>query len=213
MNRSKGSLIFTVLVLALALSSLASATTITNFTWSLSSSDPTQLGRLSRNAIPQDWTGGEPYPGVINPTTSYHYRTVTIPWYLFVYDSGDFAKYVQIEVDSTAATTFASAYLNSYDSTNLALNWLGDPGTSGDSFPNDTLFFQVLLGNPGDSLVIVMNESTINGGLNLPMTVNVEAFTDTMYTDPAGAPVPEPASMVLLGSGLVAPWLRKRFKK
>ena len=46
---------------------------------SLVAADPTQLGRLSRNAIPQDWANTETYPGAINGATSYRYRTYTVP--------------------------------------------------------------------------------------------------------------------------------------
>jgi hypothetical protein len=209
---------FTLVVLALAFSSLVSATTITTFTGTVLSTDPTQLGRLSRNAIPQDWSGGEAYPGVINTGVSYHYSVYDIPAALFSFDSGDFAGYVQIDVDYPSGNTFVSAYANSYDPSNKQTNWLGDTGFSGNPFPGSPNFFQVLL-NPGQDLILVINETTGAAGIGLgdQLGITVEGFTDSMYTDPNGnqgtSAVPEPASMVLLGTGVVVPWLRKKFKK
>lgn len=216
MNRSKLSLMLTLVVLALAFSSLVSATTITTFTATVTSGDSTQLGRLSRNGQPQDWSGVEPFPGVINTGTSYHYHVYDIPAALFSFDSGDFAGYVQISVDSNSGNTFASAYSNSYDPTSKQTNWLGDAGTSGNFFGNP-LFFQVLL-TPGQDLMLVINETNA-AGIGDQLGILIEGFTDSEYTDPRGtnvpttSPVPEPASMVLLGTGVVAPWLRKKFKK
>lgn len=221
MNRSKLTLMFTLVVLALAFSSLVSATTITMFTGTVLSTDPTQLGRLSRGGIPQDWSGTEAYPGVFGAGNSYHYHVYDIPAALFSFDSGDFAGYVQIDVDYPSGNTFVSAYANSYDPTNKQSNWLGDNGFSGNPFPGDPSFFQVLL-NPGQDLILVINETTAaassGGGLGDQLGIQVEGFTDSMYTDPRGtnvptSAVPEPASMFLLGSGIVAPWLRKKFKK
>ena len=65
--------------LLLALGGTASATTLLDTTTALTVSDPTQLGRLTRNGIPQDSVHTEAFPGVFNPTITYHYRTFTIP--------------------------------------------------------------------------------------------------------------------------------------
>jgi len=214
MNRSKVSWFFTLTVLALAFSSLASATTITSFNVSLISGDPTQSGRLSRNGVPQDWSGGEPYPGEINPTTLYRYKTFLISSASFDFGTGQFAGYVQIDVDSVPANTFTSAYLNSYNAASKSTNWLGDEGFSGNAFGTDPNFFQVLL-NPGDDLVIVVNQTgTGTVGLNEGVTITVEGFVDSEFTDPTRAPqVPEPASMILLSTGVAARWLRRKFAK
>ena len=64
--------------LALLMLGAAQATQLYTGTMTLSSGDPIQAGRLSRNGIPQDWSGGEPYPGEINPGTSYHYQTLDL---------------------------------------------------------------------------------------------------------------------------------------
>ena len=141
---------------------------------------------------------------MINSATSYHYLTLDLD--LDALEAGyDFGGYIQIDFDSTALTTFLSAYLDSYDPSDLATNWLGDPGTSGNYFGVDPLFFQVIVGS-GHDLVLVLNETTPNGGLNLPGDVTVEAFTDTEYSDliPANNQVPEPATWALLVSGLAS---------
>jgi hypothetical protein len=110
-----------------------------------------------------------------------------------------YGGYIQIDFDSPALTTFLTAYLNSYNPLNLGTNYLGDAGFSGNPFPGDPLFFQVFV-PAGNHLVLVLNESLTNGGLNLPGGLLVEAFADTEFTDLAA--VPEPGTWALLFSGM-----------
>jgi hypothetical protein len=115
-----------------------------------------------------------------------------------------YGGFIQIDFDSTATTTFLSAYLDAYSPSNKATNWLGDAGTSGNSFGVDPLFFQVVVPS-GHDLVLVFNETTTNAGLNLPGVVTVEAFADTLFTDlsPLSPPsVPEPNTLSLLMCGV-----------
>jgi hypothetical protein len=113
-----------------------------------------------------------------------------------------YGAYIQISFDSTAATTFLSAYMNSYSPPDLTSNYLGDPGFSGNFFGVDPVFFQVIVPST-NHLMLVLNESAPNGGINLPGSVLVEAFVDTEFTDlPVSAPVPEPGTWALLACGM-----------
>lgn len=191
---------FSILCLlgSLVFSANAYAEVIDMFSSALTTVDPTQLGRLSRNAIAQDWVGTEPYPGVINTTTTYHYATYT-------YTPTDLldAPYIQIDIDSTSANTFFSAYAGSYDPLDPSAGWLGDEGASGNFFGVDTTFFQIIL-PVGENLVIVANNTAgANVGVGDNYTITVEAFADTEFTDPNPiATTPEPSTLVLLGTGL-----------
>src|ERR1700693_4010255 len=80
-------------------------------TISLNSGDTTQLGRLNRNGIPSDWSVSKAYPGLVNPTTSYHYRTFTVM---------PVGSFVQVSIDEPAGVLFASAYFSSYNASSLS---------------------------------------------------------------------------------------------
>lgn len=185
---------------SLVLACSAQATVIFTGTLNIAPTDPVQLGRLSRNNVPQDWSGSEAFPGFINTTTSYRYTTLTLN--LSALQSGfvSYGQFLQINFDSPSPNTFLAAYLNTYSPTGASTTWLGDPGNSGNPFGNPS-FFQVIV-PAGSQLVLVLNETTTNAGINFPGTVLVEAFTDTLYTNLV--PVPEPAGWALMLAGLLA---------
>ncbi len=176
---------------------------------SLLTTDSTQLGRLSRNNIPQTWTGAEPFPGTVNPGSTYFYRT-------YDYSSGLFtgAPYVEITTfePNNTFVYFFSAYAGSYDPTNKALNWLGDAGFSGNYQNNTGGDFQVILPGNTDLILVVNTTLAARGGTGTPFQFTVDAYADTSYNDPT--PIPEPSTFLTLGTGLlaVAGAARRKFK-
>ncbi len=184
-----------------SLTGLAEATTLLDTSIQIGANTPMQLGRLSRSGVPSDWSSSKVFPGVINTTTPYHYATFDLD--IAALESGySYSPYLQITFDSTSATTFLSAYLGAYDPTNLATHYLGDEGSSGNAFGTDPSTFQLVVPS-SPHLILVLNESSTNGGLNMPGGLLIEAFADTEYTDLAvAAPVPEPATWAFLAGGL-----------
>jgi hypothetical protein len=183
-----------VLLGALLLVSVAQADTLTTFTTSISGSDPTQLGRISRNGVPSDWSGLKVFPGIINPSTVYNYHTYSV-------NSG-VTPFIFITMDSVPGNTFASAYFPSYNPTNvgpnngLDVNYLGDAGSSGNYFGTNPISFEVYVPVHSNFLVVVNTSS--NAGLGQPFTITVQGFLDDQFTS-----TPEPGSLVLLGSGVL----------
>jgi len=173
---------------------MANATVLLDTTSQVTAADPTQQGRLSRNGLPQDWSGGEAFSGVINPGVTYHYTTITL--------HSPAAQFLQITADYLSGNIFASAYLGSYNpAAGLNVNWLGDAGFSGNFFGADPLFFQVVV-PPLSDLVLVINETTGPAGLGLlqPFRLLVEGFIDTEFTD---IPVPTPGTVSLFAIALL----------
>jgi hypothetical protein len=185
-------LFFTAVFAAAAVNSASAIVLFDSGVTALTAGDPTQVGRLSRNGLPQDWTGSEAFPGVINVTTTYQYQTFDVP----VTD----APFIQITMDSLSANTFASAYLDSYTPANLLTNWLGDAGSSGNFFGTDPVFFQVFV-PVGHDLIVVVNQTATGAGIGDPFSILVEGFVDTEFTDPIASAVPEPSTwaMMILG--------------
>jgi MYXO-CTERM domain-containing protein len=211
------------LLLALALGATAHAQVVLDVTSALTTSDPTQLGRLSRNGVTQDWSGSEgAFPGIINSTTAYRYHT-------YVVDSAtmDLGPFAQIIFDSTSANTFVSAYYTSYVPNSVVggnlgfdLHWLGDGGASGNFFGNDPRFFQVIVPT-GASLVVVVNTTAAsNVGVGDGFHLTVESYSSTDYdpartasVNPPLTAVPEPSTYGIAGAALLAGlvfWRRQR---
>lgn len=183
-------------LLALGLAGALQAATIYSGTLTLSASDPTQLGRMTRDGVASDWSFQKSFPDVFNAGVNHHYQTLTLDLDLLQAGFSGKGDYYQISIDSTVTTTFLSAYLDVYDPNNQALNYLGDAGSSGNYFGIDPRYFQIMA-PLGHDLVLVFNESAFNVGLGFAANILVEAFLDSNYTDLVEATVPEPASTLL----------------
>jgi PEP-CTERM motif len=211
------SLTATVAHAGIVLSPSPSDPSVTLATLTLSASDPTQHGRLSRNAIPQDFAGDEAFPGVINPTNVLHYA-------VFSLNVGN-TPFIDIEVDGASTSTFVSAYQSAYNVISPSFTWLGDPGTSGDFFgPGTTPLFFDVVAQANSTLVIVLNETLVNGGLGSAngVTLTIQGFTDSEFDGAVdltqflvASPqlvVPEPSTLALLVLPVVAFGVSRRRK-
>jgi hypothetical protein len=167
-----------LLVILLLASGSARAQCIFEVTGALTLTDAVQHGRLSRNGIPQDWSEGEHYPGVVNATIAYHYRAYQV--------TVRNTPFVQISVDSLSPNTFVSAYDTSYKpEVGFDTNWLGDAGFSGNFPAPNPIFFQVRVPQNHDLLVVVNNTGGANAGVGDPFQLMVEGFADSQFTERA----------------------------
>lgn len=200
-----------LLAAGLLAGTVAQATLIYDVTGSLTASDPTQSGRMTRNGVASDWSSSKAYPGLFNAGIQHHYQTFLLDLDALEAGYETFGKYFQINVDSESTNTFVSVYLNSYDPNNQALNYLGDAGSSGNVFGN-ARFFQVIA-ESGNDLVLVFNETTANAGLNQGARIYVEAFTDTEFTDLVERVVPVAGSLPLALLALSMAGLGRRARR
>ncbi|HET7080839.1 MAG TPA: S-layer homology domain-containing protein [Chloroflexia bacterium] len=96
------------------------------FTGSLTASDPVHANSITRTFAPSECDFPKSFPGVTTGN-SYHYDTYTF------YNPSNSPQCVTIQVNSACnyynnTRIFSAAYLNSFDPTNLATNYLGDLG-------------------------------------------------------------------------------------
>jgi hypothetical protein len=188
--------------LGLVFLATAKADTLAAFSTSVTSADSTQLGRNSRSGVPQDWSGTESYTGIVNTTTTYFYKTFAFNASLFA--GGGYLDISTFEPLNTSVY-FLTAYSGSYNPSNPGMNWLGDTGFSGNYQTNDGGDFQVIL--PGNQNLVLLLNTTGGGtaGLNTPISIRVDNYSDSMYSDPVAVGVaPEPSTFVMIGTGLLS---------
>ena len=147
------------------------------FTGDIDGSDPTMNPRLNRNGI-ESTCSGKAFPGTFSEAVGYE---------TFAFFNAGPEECVTVSFLGTT-TNFVSAYGNTFDPTNLALNYLGDPG--GSTF--NLLSFSFLA--PADSpfLVVVNSVRGTTGG----------DFSFTVSGDTISTAAPEPATLSLLAFGV-----------
>ena len=77
---------------------------------SLNTSSPTELGRISRDGVPSDWSSQKAFPGTLNAATAYRYQLATISFA----PNATQDVYYQISIDDPSAVMFGAAYLDSF---------------------------------------------------------------------------------------------------
>src|SRR5262249_20150370 len=96
-----------LLLLGTSILAAAHATTLLDVTTTITANGgATQLGRLTRLAIPQDWSGTEMFPGVLETTTVFSYTAFSVP-------VGSL-PFIQIDVTDASTNLFFSAYDTAY---------------------------------------------------------------------------------------------------
>src|SRR3954469_5696262 len=125
---------------------------------SLAAGDPTLTTRLFRADPPSTCAAPHAYPGP-SGTGPFYYDTYTYP-----NTGGQTCITIVVDAMTCIGTPFiyASAYMNSFDPTNLQTNYLGDIGASPDATTSPKAFSVTL--PAGASLVVVVNAVTAGTG-------------------------------------------------
>ena len=142
----------------------------------INGSNPTTIG-LTPNGIASAFAQPKAFPGAT--ITNAHYQT-----YVFT-NTLPQAACIGVELDSTSEPLLAGAYLNSFNPTNAALNYLGDAGVPAAANAPGTFSVNVPAG-----LVFVIVVSEINPGSGGGYTLNL-----------SGLPCPAPTLQAQAQSG------------
>lgn len=171
-------ILFTAMVLVGGTAAAAAAQL--TFTWT--GSESTMSDRLFRDGVVSDWTSPKVFPG------GYVAGVYSYTSFSFLNPSGTDNPFF-LGTLQTTSYNFFSVYLDVFDPTNLATNYLGDAGVSGDAN------FSVLV--PGGRTAVVVLNRVLSYDTGAGEAVGFEvSFRDAATT------TPEPVSMALLGTGL-----------
>jgi hypothetical protein len=143
---------------------------------SITSSDPTENGRLSRNGVASQAGTQKPFPGTLS-LGIFHYDSYTI-----VNTTGaDQALYIDFTASFFPTDAFSVAYLGSFDPNNIATNYLGDAGISPE-VGNPHVFYSVTF-PVGQTVVLVVNEVTSRAGVpSYTLAASTTPFTVPEYS-------------------------------
>ncbi len=161
---------------------LASASVILTGTYTWTGTELGEANRLFRSGIESTFLAPKTYPGNVS-TPSGGYTIVGVLGF-----GSEAWLDVTISTTTPCCQSFVAAYLDSYDPTNLATNYLGDGGNS--PTPTTPDHFQVIVPG-GHSLVLVGQTVT-----------SLSAATGTNFSFSVDQ-VPEPATITLAAAGLL----------
>jgi len=126
----------------------------------------TQTGRINRFAPPSVCGTQKAYPGLQTATGTRRFQTFS-----FQTCNNPVPACVTINLSNPAVNLFAVAYLGSYNPANLAQNYLGDSGTSGNGLQAN---FNVTLPPGVQTLVVVVHEVNPGAGTGSNYSLTVD---------------------------------------
>ena len=174
MISSRQSLRATLGLGALALLSLASSSAQAQTTFTFTGTEAIESQRLFRSNTPSTFAAPKAFPGTFNEADRFQTFTFANPLAV--------NSVFTVNVTAPDYNTFYSVYDSFFNPANLAQNYLGDAGVSG-----NTAFS--ILATPNENLILVLNTA---GGTGVRST---STFTTSFTT----APVPEASTTVSLG--------------
>ena len=161
-----------------------------------SAGTPTEAARPNRNGVQSVCGSVKAFPGTV-AGAGFAYQTKS-------YTNAGPARCVILTLTATCSGggnlfgAFVSAYSGAFDPTNLATNYLGDPGSSvGDPTQPNSIPFRVDLA-AGQTITLVVNQ--VNDSATNPANVCGFAVTD----DVSVVPTMSPLAMLLMALVLVA---------
>lgn len=156
---------------------------------SITSTDPTQNGRLNRFPTPNACGSTRGCPGIFTLYGARHYDQYTLP------NATGSTACVTVNVNTACTGTqfiFAAAYLNTFDPNDLCANYIGD--INGSPNPTGTMSFDV---PAGQNLVLVVHEANPSAGC--------PAYTMTVSGLGGSCPTPVPVTGTVTPTNTPAP--------
>ena len=196
MKRSLVCALFATLATVVTPAAASAAVILGPYTGVLDGTDAAMAQRLSRTPPPS--TCAVPQPGVVFGGADVRYETFTF------FNSGP-AECVTVTYTSLGIGNdydHLSAYQDSFNPSNLLLNYLGDAGESAGGGPGIVFSFMVAANSP---FVIVANSVFDPTGGPFSFTVS----GDSINAGRVFVSAPEPATLALLGLGVVG-WRARR---
>ncbi len=189
-----------VLVLAMFVNPVvSSAAMLGPFAGSWDGTEPTQLGRIFRDATPSDGNAPKPFPGGFNAGSTFSYE-------LFQFYNNGPADVVTIDATVSSVDTHFAAFSGTFYDTTFVNNgptYLGDIGSS------VSQSFSILAPVNSPFFVIAMTTASEDP---LGQTFSFTVEGDNVSLSPPSS-VPEPGTMTLVGLGafgLIGGAIRRR---
>ena len=161
------------------------------FNGSLGAGDTQQTGRMNRFATVSTCAVSKSYPGNFTTTGSRFYDSYTVT------NPSNVPVCATIGLTSGCGTSlFSAAYLNSFNPTSLATNYLADHGSS---FPL-TSFYEVTIPANGTIVVVVHEVNPGSGCSNYNLRIDVPGATVAPSAS-SNSPICEGNTLNLTGTG------------